>query len=70
MKQTNEAKYGEYQCNNAMALHGKLKARGAAGAYKAPRDVASAIVARAQVEPLRKSLSSSPLFFSCQLPFA
>ncbi len=38
-----QVKFGDYQCNNAMALHGKLK--GTEGAPKAPRDVANAIVA-------------------------
>ncbi|KAG2495395.1 hypothetical protein HYH03_006662 [Edaphochlamys debaryana] len=38
----NNAKNGDYQCNNAMALFGKLK--GTEGAPKAPRDVANAIL--------------------------
>ncbi|GIL58748.1 hypothetical protein Vafri_13730 [Volvox africanus] len=38
----NNAKNGDYQCNNAMALFGKLK--GTPNAPKAPRDVATAIV--------------------------
>ncbi len=38
-----QAKFGDYQCNNAMALFGKLK--GQPGAPKAPRDVANALVA-------------------------
>ncbi|EFJ40444.1 hypothetical protein VOLCADRAFT_108162 [Volvox carteri f. nagariensis] len=38
----NNAKNGDYQCNNAMALFGKLK--GTPSAPKAPRDVATAIV--------------------------
>jgi arginyl-tRNA synthetase len=37
-----DARFGDYQCNNAMALFGKLK--GKEGAPKAPRDVAQAIV--------------------------
>ncbi len=38
---TNDPKFGDYQCNNAMALFGKLK--GTEGAPKAPRDVGTAI---------------------------
>jgi hypothetical protein len=38
-----QAKFGDYQCNNAMALFGKLK--GKEGAPKAPRDVANALLA-------------------------
>eukprot|EP00798_Chlamydomonas_sp_ICE-L_P023141 gene23141-30345_t len=38
-----QVKFGNYQCNNAMGLHGKMK--GKEGAPKAPRDVAMAIVA-------------------------
>jgi Arginyl tRNA synthetase N terminal domain len=40
---TNNPKFGDYQCNNAMPLHGRLK--GKEGAPKAPRDVATKIVA-------------------------
>lgn len=39
----NNAKFGDYQCNNAMQLFGKLK--GKENAPKAPRDVANALVA-------------------------
>ena len=39
----NNAANGDYQCNNAMPLFGRLK--GKEGAPKAPRDVASAILA-------------------------
>ncbi len=38
----NNAKNGDYQCNNAMALFGRLK--GTPNAPKAPRDVANAIL--------------------------
>jgi arginyl-tRNA synthetase len=38
-----DAKFGDYQCNNAMALFAKVK--GKEGAPKSPRDVAAAIVA-------------------------
>ncbi|KAL3157657.1 hypothetical protein ABBQ32_012100 [Trebouxia sp. C0010 RCD-2024] len=41
--QTNEPKFGDYQCNNAMALFGQLK--GKPDAPKNPRAVAEAIVA-------------------------
>jgi len=39
----NNAKFGDYQCNNAMQLFGKLK--GKENAPKAPRDVANALIA-------------------------
>jgi arginyl-tRNA synthetase len=39
----NNAANGDYQCNNAMALFGRMK--GKEGAPKSPRDVAAAIVA-------------------------
>ena len=38
-----QAKFGDYQCNNAMGLFGKLK--GKEGAPKAPRDAANAVLA-------------------------
>lgn len=38
----NNPKFGDYQCNNAMSLFGKLK--GSEGAPKAPRDVGTAIM--------------------------
>ena len=38
-----QAKFGDYQCNNAMGLFGKLK--GKDGAPKAPRDAANAVLA-------------------------
>ena len=38
-----DAKFGDYQCNNAMGVFGRLK--GKEGAPKAPRDVAARIVA-------------------------
>jgi arginyl-tRNA synthetase len=37
-----QARFGDYQCNNAMGLFGKLK--GKEGAPKAPRDVANALI--------------------------
>lgn len=40
----NQPKFGDYQCNNAMALHGKMK--GKPDAPKAPRVVAEAILAK------------------------
>lgn len=39
----NQPKFGDYQCNNAMALFGRMK--GKEGAPKNPRAVAEAIVA-------------------------
>lgn len=41
--QCNNPKFGDYQCNNAMALFGKLK--GKQGAPKNPRGVAESILA-------------------------
>lgn len=38
-----QPRFGDYQCNNAMPLFGKLK--GSEGAPKAPRDIATALVA-------------------------
>jgi arginyl-tRNA synthetase len=38
-----QARFGDYQCNNAMGLFGKLK--GKEGAPKAPRDAANGILA-------------------------
>jgi len=38
-----DARFGDYQCNNAMGVFGRLK--GKEGAPKAPRDVAAKIVA-------------------------
>ncbi|KAL6744770.1 tRNA synthetases class I (R)-domain-containing protein [Haematococcus lacustris] len=43
MAACNQPKNGDYQCNNAMSLFGKLK--GKPGAPKAPRDVATALLA-------------------------
>lgn len=40
----NQPKFGDYQCNNAMALHGKMK--GKPDAPKAPRMVAEAVLAQ------------------------
>ena len=38
-----QARFGDYQCNNAMGLFGKLK--GKEGAPKTPRDTANAVLA-------------------------
>jgi arginyl-tRNA synthetase len=40
-----QAKFGDYQCNNAMAIFAELKKRGGEGVAKNPRAVAEAIVA-------------------------
>lgn len=45
-----DAKFGDYQCNNAMAVFGAVK--GTEGAPKSPRDVAAAIVAALPASPL------------------
>jgi len=45
-----DAKFGDYQCNNAMALFGKLK--GKEGAPKSPRDVAAAVLAALPADAL------------------
>lgn len=46
----NQAKFGDYQCNNAMALHGRMK--GQEGALKSPRAVAEALLAQLPDNPL------------------
>lgn len=52
-----DAKFGDYQCNNAMAMFAKLK--GKEGAPKSPRDVAAAIVAALPADASASSASSS-----------
>lgn len=62
----NNPKFGEYQCNNAMPLFGKLK--GSAGAPKAPRDVATAIVTRLPSNPVVAETSlAGPGFINCKI---
>lgn len=51
----NNPKFGDYQCNNAMPLFGKMK--GKEGCPKAPRDVANSIVASLPTNPLVKETS-------------
>lgn len=63
---TPNPKYGDYQCNNAMALHGKLK--GTEGAPKAPRDVANKIVAALPASPaIAKMELAGPGFINVTL---
>jgi hypothetical protein len=60
------AKFGDYQCNNAMPLHGKLK--GTEGAPKAPRDIANKIVAALPANALVAETSlAGPGFINVKL---
>ena len=62
----NNAKFGDYQCNNAMALFGKLK--GKEGAPKAPRDVASGILKALPSNTMVVETSlAGPGFINCKL---
>lgn len=62
----NNPKFGDYQFNNAMALFGKLK--GKAGAPKAPRDVATAVLAALPANSLIKETSlAGPGFVNCKI---
>lgn len=62
----NNPKFGDYQCNNAMGLFGKLK--GTEGAPKAPRDVANAILAALPQNVLIAETSlAGPGFINCKL---
>ena len=54
-----DAKFGDYQCNNAMGVFGRLK--GKEGAPKAPRDVAAKIVAALPGSPLLDAASPPSL---------
>lgn len=66
MAPCNNAKFGDYQCNNAMSLFGKLK--GTEGAPKAPRDVASKIVASLPANELITETSlAGPGFINCKV---
>lgn len=61
-----QPKFGDYQCNNAMALFGKLK--GQADAPKNPRAVAEAIVAALPPSPLVQETSlAGPGFINIRL---
>ncbi|KAF5828098.1 tRNA synthetases class I (R)-domain-containing protein [Dunaliella salina] len=62
----NNPKFGDYQCNNAMQLFAKLK--GKEGAPKAPRDVASALVANLPPNELLSETSlAGPGFINIRL---
>lgn len=62
----NNTANGDYQCNNAMPLFGKLK--GKEGAPKSPRDVALAIVnALPQNGVLSNTSLAGPGFINCRL---
>eukprot|EP00195_Chlamydomonas_chlamydogama_P013083 CAMPEP_0202901536 /NCGR_PEP_ID=MMETSP1392-20130828/14309_1 /ASSEMBLY_ACC=CAM_ASM_000868 /TAXON_ID=225041 /ORGANISM="Chlamydomonas chlamydogama, Strain SAG 11-48b" /LENGTH=593 /DNA_ID=CAMNT_0049588109 /DNA_START=305 /DNA_END=2086 /DNA_ORIENTATION=+ len=59
-------KFGDYQCNNAMGLFGRLK--GTPNAPKAPRDVANAIVAAIPAnEMLSETSLAGPGFINLKL---
>jgi arginyl-tRNA synthetase len=57
-----DAKFGDYQCNNAMALFGKLK--GKEGAPKSPRDVATAILAALPAPPAGEATEGQAAFIA------
>ncbi|KAG1677444.1 hypothetical protein FOA52_001899 [Chlamydomonas sp. UWO 241] len=62
----NSAKGGDYQCNNAMGLFGKLK--GTEGAPKAPRDVGLALIAALpQNELIEETSLAGPGFINIKL---
>jgi hypothetical protein len=62
----NNPKFGDYQCNNAMALFAKVK--GKEGAPKSPRDVANAILAALPANSLITETSlAGPGFINCKL---
>ncbi|KAK9813474.1 hypothetical protein WJX73_001024 [Symbiochloris irregularis] len=65
--QTNQPKFGDYQCNNAMGLFSKLK--GKEGAPKNPRTVAEAIVANLPSSPAiaEKPSLAGPGFINVRL---
>ncbi|KAF8073007.1 Arginine--tRNA ligase [Scenedesmus sp. PABB004] len=64
-----QSKFGDYQCNNAMGLFGRLK--GTEGAPKAPRDVATAVVAALPANELLTETSlAGPGFINCKLSSA
>ncbi|KAL6784922.1 TSR1 [Auxenochlorella protothecoides x Auxenochlorella symbiontica] len=67
--QTNDPKFGDYQCNNAMALFAKCK--GKEGAPKNPRAVAEAIVAGLPASDLVESTTlAGPGFINVRLSHA
>jgi hypothetical protein len=59
-----QAKYGDYQCNNAMAIFAQLKKEGGEGVPKNPRAVAEAVVAKldAAGSGMIASTSCDPFF--------
>jgi arginyl-tRNA synthetase len=62
----NQPKFGDYQCNNAMALFGKMK--GKEGAPKNPRAVAEAILAALPSTPMISETSlAGPGFINVRL---
>ena len=63
-----DAKFGDYQCNNAMAVFGSVK--GKEGAPKSPRDVAAAIVAALPRAPLvdEAPTIAGPGFINVRVP--
>jgi len=62
----NNRKFGDYQCNNAMALFGRLK--GKEGAPKSPRAVAEAIAAEIPTDGLVEEVSiAGPGFINLRL---
>lgn len=64
--QCNQPKFGDYQCNNAMALFGQLK--GQDGAPKNPRAVAEAIVAALPPAPFISETSlAGPGFINVRI---
>lgn len=62
----NNARHGDYQCNNAMPLFGKLK--GKEGAPKNPREVASAIVGGLpENQTIQATSLAGPGFINCKI---
>jgi arginyl-tRNA synthetase len=62
----NQPKFGDYQCNNAMALHGRMK--GQPDAPKNPRAVAEAILAALPPSPLISETSlAGPGFINIKI---
>ena len=54
-----QPKFGDYQCNNAMAIFAELKKKGGDGVPKAPRAVAEAVVAQLDVANIAMIESTS-----------
>lgn len=62
----NNPQHGDYQCNNAMALFGKLK--GKEGAPKNPRDVAAAILRSLPANStIHETSLAGPGFINCKI---